>query len=128
MKIISSKNIKSSYDNPTTTNLSEFGTKALHELTEILNEWVSHGLPGDFYDNNVVPMFNKNSGYVFLTNSEYQTAMINPETGNLESWYFTPYSGYEGFLDELIEQYYENPESWDEEDVEYLRELGAEID
>jgi len=54
---------------------------------------------------------------VFFTNSEYQVAMMNGE--DLESWYFTPYHGHEGFADELKEML---DESWNYEDVEYLRD------
>lgn len=49
------------------------------------------------------------------------------DDGKLESWYTTPYSGYEGFLDELVQEYLAVPDLWDEEDVEYLRDLGADV-
>lgn len=127
MKIISSRNINASSNDPTTTNFADFGARERRELIEILQAWDNSGLPDDFYDEDVVPMFNRNSGYVFLTNSEYQTAMINPETGDLEMWYYTPYAGHEGFLNDLIEEYIDDPDNWDEEDVEYLRDLGADI-
>lgn len=70
-------------------------------------------------------MFNRNSESVFLTNSDYQVCMV--ADGKLESWYTTPYSGYEGFLDDLVQEYIDDPDSWDEEDVEYLRDLGADV-
>lgn len=127
MKIISSKNINASSNDPTTTNLAEFGARERHELIELLQAWESHGLPDDFYDGEVVPMFNKNSGYVFLINSDYQTAMINPETGNIETWHYTPYAGHEGFLDDLVEEYMSDPDDWDEGDIEYLRDCGADV-
>lgn len=121
------KYVKASSGDPCTTDLSEFGNRELSELRDLIDEMLSSGLPDDFYDDQVVPTFNKNSGMVFLTNSDYQTAAINPMTGKLESWYCTPYSGYEGFLSDLVDQYQDDPESWDEEDIEYLRDLGADI-
>ncbi len=127
MKIISSKNINAGSSNPTTTNLNEFGASGRQELIEILQTWESSGLPDNFNTNKVVPMFDKNNGNVFLSNSEGQDVMINPETGNLELWHFTPYAGHEGFLDELVEQYHEDPDDWDDEDVEYLRDFGADV-
>ncbi|MCM1226397.1 MAG: hypothetical protein NC320_03100 [Clostridium sp.] len=125
MKIYSNKNINASSNDPTTTNLADFGARERHELIEILQAWESSGLPDNFYDNEVVPMFNRNSGSVFLTNSEYQVCMV--VDGRLESWYTTPYSGYEGFLEDLVAEYMSDPDSWDEEDVEYLCDLGADV-
>lgn len=127
MKIISNKNINASSNDPVTTDLADFGARERHELIELLQAWESDGLPDDFYDEGVVPAFNRNSGSVFLTNREYQSALINPETGILESWYFTPYSRYEGFLDDLVYDYKNNPDGWDEEDIEFLRDLGADV-
>lgn len=119
--------IKASSDGGVTTNLAEFGNRELAEVRDLLTAMIDEGLPEDFDRDGTVPAFNKSSGSVFLTNSEYQVCMINPNTGSLESWYFTPYSGYEGFLDDLVEMYQDDPESWNEDDIEYLRELGAGI-
>ena len=99
MKIMSNndkRNVMASSNDPTTTNLADFGMREIEELRDILTAWLDHGLPDDFYEEDVVPMFNRNSGNVFLTNSDYQVAML--ADGKLESWYYTPYSGYEGFL------------------------------
>lgn len=87
----------------TTTNLSDFGYRELIMLEELLKAMREQGLPNDFYNEGVQPMMNQSSGNVFLTNSDYQVAMLN---GNkLESFYFLSYYGNEGFLDELIEEY-----------------------
>lgn len=96
----------------TTTNLADFGTRERHELIEILQAWESSGLPDDFYDDEVVPMFNRDSGYVFLTHFEYQVCMV--ADGKLESWYTTPYAGYERFLDDLVQAYMDDLYDWDE--------------
>lgn len=86
-----------------TTNLSDFGYRELMILEEVLRAMREQGLPNDFYNDDVHPMMNQSSGNVFLTNSEYQVAMLN---GNkLESFYFLSYHGNEGFLDDLIEEY-----------------------
>lgn len=87
----------------TTTNLSDFGYRELDMLCELLNAMKEQGLPRDFDDDKVVPAFNMMSGDVFLTNSEYQVAMLNGD--KLESWYFLGYHGNEGFLDELLIDY-----------------------
>ena len=111
-----------------TENLADFGYQELKEAAELLTAYVEDGKgPSDFYDEGVRLALNRNSGFVFLTNDEYQACMINPNSGKLELWHFTPYAGHEGFLDDLIEEYKEDPEDWDEDDIEYLREYGAEI-
>lgn len=81
-----------------TSNLVEFGYRERVMLVELLNEWNRHGLPYDFEENDVNFMFNKNSGHVFLTNSEYQVAMIND--GKLEIWNSCANCGCEGFKED----------------------------
>ena len=79
----------------TTTNLSDFGSRERAELVEILLAWREQGLPDDFDNTDVTAMMNKNSGNVFLTNADYQTAMMN---GNkLELWHNCGNCGHEGF-------------------------------
>lgn len=102
-----------------TEDLSDFGMREIRELKDILDAWLNNGLPDDFEYSGVKPAFNRNSGYVFLVNDEYQVCM--EVDGKLESFYTTPYSGYEGFYEELLD---EADESWDEEDLEYLRDLA----
>lgn len=82
----------------TTTNIAEFGSRERIMLTEILNAWKDQGLPDDFYNDEVVPMMNKKSGYVFLTNSEFQAAMMNGD--KLETWYNCFNCGHEGFAED----------------------------
>ena len=101
----------------TTENLAEFGARERALLIELLKAWQDQGLPSDFYEDEVRPMMNKHSGNVFLTNSEYQVAMMNGD--NLESFYITPYSGVEGFIEELLEQFADlHPE-----DQEYVADI-----
>lgn len=87
----------------TTTNLQDFGSRELLILEETIKAMREQGLPCDFDEDGVVPMLNQSSGNVFLTNSDYQVAMLNGD--NLESFYFLSYYGNEGFFDELIEEY-----------------------
>lgn len=103
----------------TITDLSDFGYRELTMLEELLKAMREQGLPDDFYDDEVVPMFNRISGNVFLTNSDYQVAMLNGD--NLESWYFLSYHGNEGFLDELLDEY--NNGNIKEEDFEQLADI-----
>lgn len=93
-------------NNITTTNLAEFGQREREELEFLLHVWNEQGLPRDFNDDEVVPMFNKNSGNVFLTNSDYQVAMLNGN--NLESFYSCPECGHEGFLEDMYHLHADN--------------------
>jgi hypothetical protein len=82
----------------TTTDISKFGYSEIKELTKILNAWIEDGLPDDFYRDEVHPMMNMNSGHVFLTNLEYEVAMMNGD--KLESWYHCAECGHEGFAED----------------------------
>ena len=101
-----------------TRNLADFGYRELEELRDILTAWIDNGLPDDFDDDGVVPEFNPNSGNVFLTNDEYQVAMLNGDV--LESWYWLSYEGHEGFLDDLID---EADSSWHPDDLNELADI-----
>lgn len=83
----------------TTTDLSKFGMREIEELKDILTAWVDKGLPEDFNGEGVHPMFNMNSGNVFLTNEDYQVAMMNGDS--LESFYSCPECGHEGFMADM---------------------------
>lgn len=88
---------------PTTTDFADFGQDERREVREMLIAWNNFGLPADFHEDEVRFMFNRNSGMVFLTNSEFQCAMINPdrdrdpEFTRLEMWYTCYECGHEGF-------------------------------
>lgn len=81
--------------NTTTTDLCEFGSRERLMLVELLQAWREQGLPKDFSCDEVHPMMNKMSGNVFLTNSNYEVAMMNGD--KLETWYNCPNCGHEGF-------------------------------
>jgi hypothetical protein len=109
-------------ENGYTENFVDFRDRERVLLVEILNAWNNNGLPLNFWDDGVKPAFNANSGYVFLVNSEYQTAMMNGD--KLELWHSLPYSGQEGFIDDLLEI---DPETLNSEDVEYLQQYAEKV-
>ena len=101
-----------------TTDLAKYGSREREMLVELLQAWRTQGLPKDFYEDEVQPMFNTHSGCVFLTNSEYQAAMMN---GNaLDMWYNCPYCGHEGFLKDMKH----DPEG--AECSRFMADIGAE--
>jgi hypothetical protein len=86
----------------TTTDFSKFGSRERAFAEVLLRAWNEQGLPEDFYNDEVTIMLNLNSGDVFLTNSEFQVAMMNCNT--LEIFYTDFETGEEGFLDELSDE------------------------
>ena len=109
-----------------TEDLANFGFKEQEEAKELFQAWRESGLPIDFENNGVKIAFNMNSGYVFLTNSEYQVAMCETnDNGKLElfSFYSSPYEGKEGSFDELLEEY----KDMHPEDQEWFQDIANNI-
>ena len=110
-----------------TEDLADFGYREQEEAKNLFQAWRESGLPVDFWNNGVKIGFNMNSGYVFLTNSDYQVAMCTTnEQDQLElySFYTSPYEGKEGSFDELLEEYKEmHPE-----DQEWFQQLSESIE
>lgn len=102
----------------TTTDLSKFGSREREMAEELLREWREQGLPKDFNDDEVTVMMNTNSGNVFLTNSDFQVAMMNGD--DLESFYTCPECGHEGFKEDM-------EHDGDRECRRYLKEIGLEV-
>lgn len=100
----------------TTTDLSDYGFSELKQLKLLLRAMREQGLPDDFNNDEVVPMFNKNSGNVFLTNSDYQVAMLNGD--KLESFYNCPECGHEGFKEDMAHK-------GNASCKEYLKDIGV---
>jgi hypothetical protein len=88
--------------NIVTTNLTYFGYRERKEAERLLASWNRDGLPSGFHDDEVQIFMNRISGYVFLSNSDYQVAMMNGD--RLEIYYTDSETGEEGFADELSEE------------------------
>lgn len=99
-----------------TEDLDDFGSRERKMAGELL----AADLPSGFYNDGVKVAFNRNSGYVFLVNSDYQCAMFNGD--NLELFHSTPYNGHEGFLTDLLSEY--GPDDLHHEDADYLRQAA----
>ena len=97
----------------TTTDLSKFGYRE-KAMAAVLLQHCSN-LPDDFHNDDVKVMMNTQSGCVFLTNSEYQVAMMNGD--KLESFYNCHNCGHEGFLEDM-----EHGED-DSDCQEYLKDI-----
>jgi len=104
----------------TTTDLAKFGWRERRIAATLLTAACDQGLPEDFNDDEVVLMMNINSGNVFLTNSDYQVAMMNGD--KLESFYSCPECGHEGFKEAMIQCGHGEE---NEECKRYLEDIGA---
>jgi hypothetical protein len=103
-------------ENYYTENLAGFG----YRERDLASDLLKASLPDNFYDQGVKVAFNAMSGYVFLTNDDYQVAMFNGD--KLALWHSTPYSGLEGFIDELISE--NEPNDINSEDADYIIEAA----
>jgi len=91
--------------NIVTSDLSKFTLEQLIEAGVIFNYLIKDGFPKDFDKNGIELVINKDSGFIFLTNSNYEVVMVNHNTGKLENWYTSPNDGREGFFNELSKEY-----------------------
>ena len=82
-------------------------------LTPLALDYFGSGYSGSY----VKVGFNANSGNVFLIDEDYNVIM--PNRGKLDLFITTPYSGEEGFYDDLMDIY----DELDVEDQEYLDSL-----
>jgi len=63
-------------------NLEVFGFRELDIASKLLAKVSEYGYPRDFSDAGISLAFNTHSGYVFLTNEDYQVLML--ENGKLK--------------------------------------------
>lgn len=102
-----------------TSDLTAFGSRELKMLEQLLRAMREKGLPQNFDNSNVVPMMNRHSGCVFLTNENYEVAMMNGD--DLEVWHTCSYCGHEGFLED-----FEHDTNGNEDCRENMLDAGVE--
>ena len=109
------------------SDLSRMGKREIDQLISLLTQYVYGKVTPVFEalwnDEGVGFGYNDQSGYVWLQNSDYVTAMSND--GELDIFINTPYSGHEGFLNELAPE--KDTAGWDEEDAAYLYEIYNQL-
>lgn len=110
-----------------TSKLEKFGSLERDIAVYILDAITSQGYPKDFEPEDVKIRFNQNTGLVFLSNRYDQMCAVNrgDDDDTLELYYITPDQGYEGFLDDLVNQV---DNDWSEEDIDYLTSLDEITD
>lgn len=108
------------YHDPVHTNLADFGFREIAIASVLLRKYVENRQQiYDFNSGGVRLAFNENSGYVFLTNEDYQVLMLN-EKDELDIWQTCPECGNEGFKEDLVQS------EQDECCIEYLKEFYPE--
>jgi hypothetical protein len=60
-------------------NLEAFGFRELDIASKLLAKVSEYGYPRDFSDAGISLAFNTHSGYVFLTNEDYQVLMLEDD-------------------------------------------------
>ena len=108
-----------------TSDFEKFGRIEIDVVIDLLSAYKDDrisDLAREYFDFRTMrPAFNTNSGYVFLTDDDYNVLMEN--NGELDLFLFTPYDGHEGFYDELIVDI----KDYHPEDQEYLNEIGKSL-
>ena len=64
------------YKTMNTNYLENFGYRELDIASKLLGKVAEHGYPKEFSDQGVSLQMNVNSGYVFLTNDQYQVLLL----------------------------------------------------
>ena len=86
-----------------TSDLNKFGRaekRMMVDLFVLYRDNKISKLANDYFDfGTMKPAFNMNSGYVFLTDDDYNVVMEN--NGELDLFITTPYDGVEGLIEQV---------------------------
>lgn len=84
-----------------TSDLSSFGYRELDEASKLLTAYANEGFKEDnFFNDGLTLNLNISSGYVFLSDEDYNVGMLN-ENGQIEQFISCSYCGVEGLKSEL---------------------------
>jgi hypothetical protein len=111
-----------------TNQLSKFGYQEFQLAKQLFSQVVENGFPPIYDEDGLELLFDTSTGDVYFSNSKEEKCMINNTYDCLDIYYSTPYSNYEGFIDDLIEQYDYEKDNWQEEDIDFLKSLCVKHD
>jgi hypothetical protein len=103
-------------------DLSEFGTDARYALLKLIASYIEQQCSFSITSF----WLNQEKGYVFLTNEEDETYMLNSASGRLEQWHYSSLDGHEGFLTDLASHAKKFPHQWLPKTRAWLEELRKE--
>jgi len=104
-------------DEIVTKDISQFGIREREIARELLSVYGTDKDLTTHLGDGVEVWFNKNSGYVFLSDEDYHTAMLN-DNGELEDFLNCPNCGHEDLASEFVNS------SSDECCKEYAQDMG----
>ena len=110
-------------NNPVTYDLSDFGYCELKEAAKLLTAYTEHNDTGHCLDrlgDGVKIGMNRNSGYVWLEDEEYNCLMLD-DNDQLFQLYYLSYAGTEGSAEDLWEKFEDS--EIDPEDYEQLADI-----
>ena len=83
-----------------TTDLSKYGYTELIEAAELLKAYSERN--AKFLGDGLTLNFNMNSGYVFLSDEDYNVGLLTDD-GKLEQFFSCSNCGFEGFKEDFID-------------------------
>jgi hypothetical protein len=105
-----------------TKDLLHFGSEEKKTAGELLSVLGTENDKTHFLGDDVQLFLNDESGCVFLSDSDYNTAMLDDD-GDLRDWHNCPVCGSEGFLEDL----HDGEPASDEECQEWFDDLLESI-
>lgn len=113
-------------------DLSKLGFREISQLSKLLHLYSNNKLTllaKTYISSGINWEYNPNSDNLFLIDSEYNILMYNNDLNLLDLWINTPYYGYEGFIDDVLQQLLDNlDESNIIDDIEYINQFMEYID
>lgn len=83
-----------------TADFSKFGTSELILAAKLLELYAEDG--AEFLGNHLTVSFNMYSGYVFLTDEDYNVGVLNSAEEHIVQFFSCPECGYEGTQEEAL--------------------------
>lgn len=111
-------------NNPVTYDIADFGRREIAETGKLLTAYAEGQDKGnclDRFGEGVKVGFNRNSGYVWLEDEDYNTLMYDEDTDSLFQWYFLSYAGEEGSAEDLYNEFLED--AINPKDLEQLADI-----
>lgn len=85
-----------------TADLSQYGIRELMFAKLLLQVYLEHG--AEFLGAGITINFNKSSGYVFLTDGDYNVGVLDDTEEHIVQFYTCPECGYEGTQHDAISE------------------------
>lgn len=111
-------------NNPVTYDFANFGRREIAEAGRLLTAYAEGNGRGnclDRFGEKVRVGLNRNSGFIWLEDEDYNTLMYDDNTDSLYQWYFLSYAGTEGSAEDLYNEFLDG--AIDPEDLEQLADI-----